>query len=76
MQDFKNSIPNQSTHLTFVLVIKMRFGFCMSTKNCQLPSLWFLHYGNVKELSWEITQESLKIKFFARKLNHGEGLKR
>jgi hypothetical protein len=29
----------------------------------------------VKELSWEITQESLEIECFERKLNHGEGLK-
>jgi hypothetical protein len=42
MQDFKNSILNESTHLTFALIIWMRFGSCMSTNNCQIAFLLVL----------------------------------
>ncbi len=75
MQDFKNLIPIKPIHLTFVLIIWMRFGFCMFTNHYQI-ALWFLHRGNVKKLSWEITQESLEIEFFEIRLNHGKILKR
>jgi hypothetical protein len=42
MQDFKNLIPIKPIHLTFALIIWMRFGFCMFTNHCQIAFLVLL----------------------------------